>query len=147
MSERDDKIKAALGELSDLKDKIVGIFADDEVVGKDVVLDVSNALDAAHARVSAAAPVEGHDLNVDLAASPEDHPAVQGQVPTPIEMDPNVNEQSPTAPAQPVVSGAPQDAAPVQTEPVDQPAVASAAPDDAEHRVGPEGEPHAPDAA
>lgn len=122
----DEKTQALLDKFSAFKDELAAHF-EDLGFGKDVLLRVHAALDEAHAVVASHKPVEGYDLNVDLAEKPEDHPAVQGHVPTPINTDDDVNQASPVDPAVAVVSGAPTDAA-----------------DDPEQRVGSDDEPHAP---
>lgn len=126
-AEQDDRSHVAqeiLDYLDSVKEKLAADF-ERLGLGKDMLLRVHDALDVAHATVASARPVEGHDLNVDLAENPEDHPAPQGQQPTPINTDDNVNQASPEAPAQPVISGAPQDApapAAVPADPAVQPA-------------------------
>jgi hypothetical protein len=101
-----DRTKALLDKLESLKDELAGYF-EEAGLGKDELLRVHGALDAAHAAVASHGPVEGHDLNVDLAEKPEDHPALQGQgEKPPINLDDNVNQASTEGDVQHVVSGA-----------------------------------------
>lgn len=113
--DRAARIEGFLDRLEQIKEEIASEF-EGLGLGKDELLRVHDALGVAAAAVRSHGPVEGHDLNVDLAENPEDHPAPQGQVSTPINMDDNVNQASTVGEPAPVISGVPADA-PAQEAP------------------------------
>jgi hypothetical protein len=86
MSDADNKLDELVKEFDAFKDRLKEIY-EELGLGKDELLRAHDALDLAAEAVTAHGHLGGHDLNDDLAAKPEDHPAVQGQVSTPINMD------------------------------------------------------------
>jgi hypothetical protein len=132
------EVQSILDRLVALKDDLAVEF-EKLGFGKDMLLQVHNALDVAGAAVASRGVAAAHDLNDDLAASPEDRPAVQGQESTPINTDANVNQQSPADPAVPVVSGAP-----VVSDASQAPAVVVVQPADGAPVGSEDDEPHAP---
>jgi hypothetical protein len=98
-SDAQNNLDSLVAEFDAFKERIKEIY-EQLGLGKDELLRAHGALDVASAAVAAHGGRDGHDLNDDLAASPEDHPAAQGHVPTPINMDdpaadPEVPNQNP----------------------------------------------------
>lgn len=96
----DERVEQLLEKFEDFKQEIADLFSE-LGLGKDEVLRVHSAVNVAAAAVKSHGPHFGHDLNDDLAESPEDHPAVvgQGEKP-PIELnDPAADPEKPAASA------------------------------------------------